>query len=110
VTPITRLEASEEYAVFMKSIGTQQGSEILSQGAFMTDLKEDVVFGVVCLHCRLQTPVAKSTPQASSEKNRAAFRPQVSIVRCAKCGGEAPYLVNELVAIKNVSSPRAWAA
>ena len=76
----------------------------------MTDKHGSEIWGVVCIHCRLQTPVAESTEQDVPEKKSSQRRSLISIVRCAKCGGEAPYLVNELVAIKNVASPRMWAA
>jgi hypothetical protein len=76
----------------------------------MKELDEETVLGVICVHCRLQTPVAKPKQQLGSGKISAGFLPQISIVRCTKCGGEAPYLVKELLAIKTVSGPRAWAA
>lgn len=76
----------------------------------MTDKQEVQLWGVVCIHCRLQTPVAPLTQPELPEKKLSLHSNHISIVRCAKCGREAPYLVNELVAIKNVASPRMWAA
>ena len=74
----------------------------------MKDKKDEASWGVVCIHCRLQTPVAKSTQASVQEKKSSQRGTQISIVRCAKCGGEAPYLMNELVAINIAPGPKMW--
>jgi len=37
-------------------------------------------------------------------------RPHVTIVRCTECGGEAPYLSDEIVILRKVSKFAACAA
>jgi hypothetical protein len=43
---------------------------------------------VVCLFCGLLTPVPE---------NRFANNPRISIIRCHRCGKEAPYPADEIV-------------
>jgi hypothetical protein len=59
-----------------------------------TDLK---VSGVVCLHCGMKTPVTNSVRPAKSDDPTFIPRPQISLIRCAGCGKEAPYLAAEIV-------------
>jgi hypothetical protein len=61
--------------------------------------KEEIT-GVICLHCRMQTPVYKSIKRELSGKVSTRIQPRISIVRCVKCGGEAPYLANEITLMK----------
>jgi hypothetical protein len=71
---------------------------------------EEEITGVICLHCRMQTPVSNSLGRKQSGKVSAKLLPRLSIVRCVKCGGEAPYLANEIMLIKIISSPELSAA
>jgi hypothetical protein len=75
----------------------------------MIEQLEEEISGVICLHCRMHTAVAKSTQQSLSGKTYAELRPQIRIVRCSKCGGEAPYLTNELIAMKRIPAAGARA-
>jgi translation initiation factor 2 beta subunit (eIF-2beta)/eIF-5 len=71
---------------------------------------EEEITGVVCLHCRMQTPVSKTLEREQSGRSSTKLPPRISIVRCEKCGGEAPYLANELILMKVISSPGLFAA
>lgn len=65
---------------------------------------EDVITGVVCLHCGLQTPIASSTSQGDSTRVSKTQRSHISIIRCIACGREAPYLADEIVVLKKNSN------
>lgn len=71
---------------------------------------EEQTAGVICLHCRMQTPVANRGDKGLSEKTSTKSRPRISIVRCVQCGGEAPYLAHEIVAMKIISRAGMFAA
>jgi hypothetical protein len=79
-------------------------SFISIRGASMIQPYEEEITGVICLHCRMQTPMSKSLDREQSGKVSAKFRPRISIVRCVKCGGEAPYLANEIMLMKVTSN------
>lgn len=69
----------------------------------MIEQKEREVEGVTCLHCGLHTPLSNSESRGLSTQIHTMERPQVTIVRCTECGGEAPYLADEIVILKKVS-------
>jgi hypothetical protein len=71
---------------------------------------EEEITGVICLHCRMQTPVPNSRGKEHSAKVPTKSHPRISIVRCVKCGGEAPYLANEIVVMKTILSSGLFAA
>jgi hypothetical protein len=55
---------------------------------------------VVCLFCGLLTPVSQ---------NRFADAPRVSIIRCRRCGKEAPYPANKITdgqGVPNTGTPK----
>jgi len=66
----------------------------------MTEQMEAEIVGVVCLHCGLNTPVSKTLSGESSTEAPASGRPKISIIRCTECGGEVPYLAEEIAVLK----------
>jgi hypothetical protein len=76
----------------------------------MIQLSEEEITGVICLHCRMQTPVPNNRGEEHPAKVSTKSHPRISIVRCVKCGGEAPYLANEIVVMKTILSSGLFAA
>ncbi|MGD0906858.1 MAG: hypothetical protein ABSA96_04715 [Candidatus Acidiferrales bacterium] len=70
----------------------------------MADTNERHVTGVVCIHCGMNTVV----PGSTNQWHRAGdfWRPQVSVVRCTKCGKEAPYLAEEIIVFNGLDVAR----
>jgi hypothetical protein len=48
---------------------------------------------VVCLFCGLHTP---------AHENRSVDDPRVSIIRCQRCGKEAPYPSNRIIDVEGM--------
>ena len=63
------------------------------------ELEQDLT-GVVCLHCGVHTPLPVSTSRQLSAAAIRMSNPPVSIVRCHRCGKEAPYLAEEIIVFK----------
>jgi len=68
------------------------------------------IAGVVCLHCGMETPLSNPVNQRNSSRSSEAPMSKISIVRCALCGKEAPYLADEIVALKRMANPAPRAA
>jgi hypothetical protein len=66
--------------------------------------------GVVCLHCGLQTPLQISTSGDQPARISDQSRLSISLVRCAMCGKEAPYLSREIVILKRIPKTELHAA
>jgi len=76
----------------------------------MIQQMQEETTGVICLHCRMQTPISNGSGKELSGSVSTKSQPRISIVRCVKCGGEAPYLANEIVVMKIISSTALFAA
>jgi len=68
----------------------------------MIEKREEGIAGVVCLHCGLPTCISVSSSWMGSNRKSTEPRPPVSIIRCTECGGEAPYLADEIVMMRRV--------
>ncbi|HEV2522450.1 MAG TPA: hypothetical protein VGT24_08720 [Candidatus Acidoferrales bacterium] len=66
--------------------------------------------GVICLHCRMHTPLPKPAKQAGNDNAFRGSSPEIAIVRCRKCGKEAPYLAHEIVIFKEPQTTAYFAA
>jgi hypothetical protein len=92
-------------------VASQQGFIPCGGGSIMIiEALELETAGVVCLHCGLETPLSNPANQGRSPRSSMAPTPNISIVRCALCGKEAPYLANEIVALKRVANSASHAA
>jgi hypothetical protein len=76
----------------------------------MIEKMEPEVTGVVCLHCGIQTPIPNSMSRGSSTNVFATPRRKISLIRCAGCGKEAPYLAEEIVVLERFSHVVSYAA
>lgn len=76
----------------------------------MIEKMQPGIAGVVCLHCGMQTPVQNPTSRGSSTNVFAAPRRKISLIRCAGCGKEAPYLAEEIVVLERFSHAVSYAA
>jgi hypothetical protein len=73
------------------------------------DSKQELT-GVICLHCGLHTPVLKPVKRAGSDVAFQGLYLEIAIVRCRKCGKEAPYLANEIVVFSEHATAAYFAA
>jgi hypothetical protein len=76
----------------------------------MIDKREERIVGVVCLHCGLPTRISNNSSWGRAAEVAAAPQSQISIIRCTECGGEAPYLANEIVMMRSVPNAVSRAA
>jgi hypothetical protein len=84
----------------------------LARGAAMIEKLEPAIAGVVCLHCGMHTPLPESTGRARSANvfTASASHTKISLIRCAECGKEAPYLADEIVILERISNIASYAA
>ena len=68
------------------------------------------IAGVVCLYCGVYTPLPVSTKRSPSTGHLTMFNPPLSIIRCHRCGKEAPYLADDVVIFKSTSIALSHAA
>jgi hypothetical protein len=84
----------------------------LARGAAMIENLESEIAGVICLHCGMHTPLPESTRHGHSANvfTASASRMKISLIRCAECGKEAPYLADEIVILEKISNIASYAA
>jgi len=76
----------------------------------MIEQPEVGITGVVCLHCGMDTPVPNSMSLTQSARPVNSVRSQISLIRCAGCGKEAPYLTDQIVFLKRIPNIQSYAA